>query len=75
MPATPAEVGAADRATFERDGFVVLEALLDAPTVARLNARLERVLRGEHDLRAPPHRAPKARAGAEGTPDARRGAA
>ena len=47
------------RAAFERDGFVLVDELVDADTVARLNARLERVLRGDYDLGRAPHRSPK----------------
>ena len=47
------------RAEFERDGFVFVERLVDEKTVARLNDRLECLLRGEYDLGTPPLRAPK----------------
>lgn len=45
-------------ADFAEDGFVELPHLVDAGFCAHLNARLERVLRGEFDTGSPPDKAP-----------------
>lgn len=37
------------RETFAEEGFVIIEGILDRATCARLNARLEAVLRGQCD--------------------------
>eukprot|EP01047_Picozoa_sp_COSAG01_P080631 COSAG01_NODE_15753_length_1303_cov_1.309801_1_plen_172_part_00 len=51
--------GAAAAARFGSDGFVILPRLITAEAAAVLNARLERVLRGEFDTGTPPDKRPK----------------
>ena len=61
------------------DGFVVLQQLITPEFCEILNARLERVLRGEHDTGTPPDKAPtfkaeaRAKAAAAGTEKAAAG--
>eukprot|EP01063_Lacrimia_lanifica_P041269 TRINITY_DN9590_c0_g1_i1.p1 TRINITY_DN9590_c0_g1~~TRINITY_DN9590_c0_g1_i1.p1 ORF type:complete len:312 (+),score=95.14 TRINITY_DN9590_c0_g1_i1:120-1055(+) len=52
-------VSDADVATYRADGFIKFEEGLPAGVVDVLNARLERVLRGEYDTGAPPDKTPK----------------
>ena len=48
------------RAKFEADGFVVVDQLIDPAMCTKLNARLERVLRGQFDVPdGRPDKAPK----------------
>jgi hypothetical protein len=51
--------GAAAAARFGSDGCVILPRLITAEAAAVLNARLERVLRGEFDTGTPPDKRPK----------------
>lgn len=63
--ADPVAAGACapDRGAFEARGFALVDELLDGAAVSALRTRLEFVLRGDYDLAAPPHRAPKAGGG------------
>ena len=49
---------------FDADGFVRVAQLVPAEFATRLNARLERLLRGEYDTGTPPDKRPKAPKGA-----------
>ena len=55
-------------AAYAADGFVVLPQLITPEFCEILNARLERVLRGEHDTGTPPDKAPTFKAEARAKP-------
>jgi len=53
MP-TQIELTAAQYEAFEQDGYVVIESLLDAETIAKARERFEPLFRGQFDLGVQP---------------------